>query len=179
MKKVLLRSVVVLMALHITGCSAVDIISENPRSPKLSRYNRIFVAWLDLGVGNWKTFGYKSAGEWSNCIREINKDWFQAELKGQLSSKKLVLAAGPGTGGAGDLGIFFSRTYMERHWVGGFGGYDYIFTTVTFKDLRSGRIVYSGKICSSSKGMGPQQWRFEGRMGFAARNIAYYIGSKF
>jgi hypothetical protein len=179
MKKIIHVTSIIFLALYLSACSAVQVTSEKPKNPKLSNYKIISVGWLDLGVQNWKSFGYKSPGEWNGYIREINIEWFQAEMKSELSSKRLIFARGPGAAPTGQLAILFSRTYLERHCVPGFGGYDYIFTTVTIKDLRNGRIIYVGKICSSSKGFGPSQWRLEGRFGFAARNIASFIGSKF
>ncbi len=179
MKKIAFINSIVYILLQLSGCSPVQITSEKPKNPKLSNYKTIFVGWIDLSVNNWRSFGYNSPGVWNGYIREINVDWFQAEMKSELSSKRLIFARGPGATPAGQLAILFSRTYLERHCVPGFGGYDYIFTTVTIKDLRNGRILYMGKISSSSKGFGPSQWRLEGRFGFAARNIAGFIGSKF
>jgi len=163
----------------LSACSNYQIKEEAPARPDLSKYKTVFVGWIDMGSSNWKEMGYNNESDWARQIREINVDVFLPAVKQALGNKNLVLAKTLNERPAGDLAVVFSKTSIERRWNGFSGGYDYIHTTVDFIDLRNKKNVYKGSIWSSSKGWGPQGWRFEGRLGFATVNIADYIASKF
>ena len=74
--------------LLLTSCAlrhSIERESNNNLSQKA--YSNIHVGWLDLGEGNWTTFGYESIEMWNEAIDRINKDCLQPYLKEQLQGK--------------------------------------------------------------------------------------------
>jgi len=166
--------------LLLTSCvSRHSIERESNNNLSQKTYSNIHVGWLDLGEGNWTTFGYDSKEMWNEAIDRINKDCLQPYLKEQLQGKALSFSQfkdDPPPNGS-DLYVWFSNTEIEGNWPG--GPFDYIYTTVHFTDVQSNKEAYQAAIKASSMSLNPgANYTVEGRLGSTAYNIGLMISDK-
>ena len=98
----------------------------------------------------------------------------------QGSGEELYFAGPNDTGfpDKGDLYIKFDVDRIDKNWNGFSGGADDLYVDVTFIDVKTKEELYSSSINTTSMGMGPQGWAFEGRLGFAIYNLSSFIYDK-
>jgi len=156
------------------------IIDEHPLGVTIGKYNHIHVGWLDLDENEWQILGYETKERWRMVISENYKDGLQVYLKNLLPEKKFNFDAlkSSATPGESELSITFTDSKVEKRSFFSFDGHDYIQTTIHFADVKEGKEIYKASVKASSRGLGPQQYSFEGRLGFATRNLAEMISGK-
>jgi len=182
-KKFLTVTIMLASALLIlSGCaSRYSINKQAPATFTQQPYKSIHVSWLDLGINDWEKMGYESKDVWGKVIATNYYEGLQPYMQELFTDKKMSFnksMTDTSTNGA-DLIISFSKTRVDKIYNAMTGGFDRINTTVHFTDAKTNKEIYSADIQTSSIGMGPQGWTFEGRLGFATYNIALMIYDKF
>jgi len=59
---------------------------EKAQIPDMSNMNRIFLGWVDLGVGSYKDLGYDTREDWESVIATENtgfQEYFQTKMTGR------------------------------------------------------------------------------------------------
>jgi len=49
----------------------------------MSKMNRIFVGWVDLGADDWALWGYQSKTEWTDIIGSLNSSFSRNLVSGR------------------------------------------------------------------------------------------------
>lgn len=166
------------MIFILSGCaSRYSINKEAPENYVQQPYNSIHVNWLDLGINDWEKLGYESKDAWGKIIADNYHEGVKPYLTELFTDKKMSFSKSmtdSSTYGS-DLIISFTDTRVDQNWNAMTGGFDYIHTTIHFTDAKTSKEIYAADISTSSIGVGPQGWTFEGRLGFCTYNIALMI----
>jgi len=179
MKKFLTLTLILASAfLFLTGCaSRYSINKEAPATFAQQPVSTIHVSWLDLGMDDWENMGYESKDAWGKVIAVNYYEGLKPYMTDLFTDKKLTFSQSMNDSSTygSDLIITFSNTKVDKVWNAMTGGFDRINTTVHFIDAKTNKEIYSADITTSSIGVGPQGWSFEGRLGFATYNVALMI----
>ncbi|RPJ81571.1 MAG: hypothetical protein EHJ94_04140 [Deltaproteobacteria bacterium] len=166
------------MLFMLSGCaSRYSINKEAPENYMQQPFNSIHVSWLDLGINDWEKLGYDSKAAWGKDIAANYHEGLKPYMTELFTDKKMSFSKSmtdSSTYGS-DLIISFTNTRVDQNWNAMTGGFDYIHTTIHFTDSKTGKEIYAADISTSSIGVGPQGWAFEGRLGFCTYNIALMI----
>ena len=77
----------------------------------MSKMNRIFVGWVDLGADDWALWGYQSKAEWADIIGSLNSSFSRNLVSGRtISSAK---DKGDENAASNDLYIKFSDVRVD------------------------------------------------------------------
>jgi hypothetical protein len=77
----------------------------------MSRMNRIFVGWVDLGADDWALWGYQSKTEWADIIGSLNSSFSRNLVSGRtITSAK---DRGDENAAGNDLYIKFSDVRVD------------------------------------------------------------------
>lgn len=162
----------------VLSCSSkYDIKTQTPAKPNLDRYKKVYIGWLDLHEGKWRNLGYKSPGEWSKVIRELNVDSLQAYCRGELSGRTVTGSRGADAAPAGSLYIKPVLTYHDVR--SGLNRIQYLHLNLTFTDTATGAVKYSARVIIDTAGFGFGNYTLEGQLNFGMKNLAGFIASKF
>ena len=118
------------------GCTHVTYSQK--AGVDLSKYNSIFIGWLDLSGGDWFELGYSSSEDWQNIIIYINKHfqkyakdvWY--EYMDIPLSFAIDSADKPSTGN--DLYIRFDGAKVVDAY--------FLYTPIQFIDLKNNSILF-------------------------------------
>ncbi len=186
MKNVFLRVTKLVLLLFVaamfTSCASTYYVhKESPSAVvDVNQYPSFYVGWLDLQDKYWEEFGYESLKSWKAVIDDQNYHGIQPYMKKNFPNKNLIFA-GPEDSqfpDKGDLYIKFDVTRIDKNWNAVTGGFDDLYVDVSFIDIKSKEELYSANINTTSMGMGPQGWTFEGRLGFAVYNLCSFVYDK-
>jgi hypothetical protein len=103
----------------------------------LSKYNDVFIGWVDLGPGDWKIWDYKSQDEWVGAIDRLNAQ-FQRMISDAMPNRNITGAKEPGAKpepGPG-LVITFSKVRIKRDMRR-------VEMDVTFSDRKTGEVLFT------------------------------------
>jgi hypothetical protein len=179
MKKFFTITLMLASALFIlSGCaSRYSINKQAPEKFMQQPYKSIHVGWLDLGMDDWEKMGYESKEVWGQVIATNYYEGLKPYMEELLTDKKLSFnkSMTDTSNNGSDLVISFTNTNVDKIWNAMTGGFDRINTTIHFTDTKTNKEIYTADITTSSLGMGPQGWTFEGRLGFSTYNIALMI----
>ena len=169
-------------ALTLASCiSSYYIHKEAPMNAKpADKFKSFYVGWLDMHADDYEKYGYATQKEWADVIHDQNINGLQKYMKDVFPDKTLYFA-GPNDKGfptKGDLYIKFDVDRIDKNWNGFSGGADDLYVDVTFFDVKTKEKLYSSSINTTSMGMGPQGWAFEGRLGFAIYNLTCFVYDK-
>ena len=165
------------MCFSLSCGSSYNIKAQQPASPKLGKYKKVYIGWLDLHENNWRNLGYKSPGEWSKAIRELNVDSLQAYCRDKLSGRTVTGSRGADAAPAGSLYVKPVLTYHDVR--SGLNRIQYLHLNVTFTDTATGAALYTARVVVDTSGFGFGNYTLEGQLNFGMKNLAGFIGSKF
>ncbi len=181
-KKNLLCYVIFTAVIFLSGCiTRFSVVKDNPSSPSLSGYKSIYISWIDLNEEGWSTCGYESKAVWAAEIKKHNLQGLQEYFKADLPGKAIYGAASKSEtySGKGDLILKFKSVKVDDR-TGAFK--DTFFSTdVDFIDGKSGKILYTASITTSSFAPFPRNWKgntFDGRLDNQLYNLSWGISEK-
>lgn len=171
-------ALVLLVSCFFLSCSSYDIKSQNPASPKLDKYKRVYIGWLDLHESNWKNLGFKAPGEWAKAIRELNIDALQAYCRESLSGRTVAGSRGKGAD-APPAGSLYVKMNLLRHEVKtGLNRMQYLHMNLVFIDKATGATKYTASVVIDTSGFGFGNYTLEGQLNYGMKNLAGFIASK-
>jgi hypothetical protein len=179
MRKRCVFRIMLASVLFLSCGSSYTIRSQQPPSPDLDKFGRIYIGWLDLGEGNWRKYGFDSPRAWSDSIRELNVKALQAYCRSKLSGKAVTGSSGRGADhpAKGDLYI---KLLLKKHEVEtGLNRIQYLHLNVRYIDMSSGQTRYAADVVVDSSGFGMGNYTFEGQLNFAMSNMARFLASRF
>ena len=179
MRKVLTLCLVLMSGAILTCGSSYTIRSQQPSSPKLQKYSRVYVGWLDFGEENWKKYGFQSPRLWAGSIKELNVKSLQSYCRSSLSGKTVsgAMARGADAPAKSDLYI---KLKLQKHEVEtGLNRIQYLHLNVNYIDMSTGQTKYTAAVVIDSSGFGVGNYTFEGQLNFAMANLAKFLASKF
>ncbi|HOO73531.1 MAG TPA: hypothetical protein PK926_17360 [Spirochaetota bacterium] len=179
MKHSLIRVFAALTLVTVTGCTTfIDVIRENPGRGKYRGGKTIYVGWLDIPEGMWRTLGYSSQRRWKTEIRG-NNSGIKQYLREQLPGR--IIKGSASKPGKGDLYIKLQYRGFVRNYSQVTGGMDEMKIGVQIIDIRSGRTRYNALLRVKSGGTFPRNWKgstLDGRLDNIMYNLAGFIAQK-
>lgn len=152
-----------------TGCGPIRVAQQ------YQKYDRIYVGWMDLGVNNWKAFGYASRQEWEqeiqsqnvNSLQEYTREYMKRWNVIGADSRTSVITRDPNT-----LVIKFTHVVLTP-------GTAQLTCTMSFYDGGTGRLLKTFHEEPSSVDYNPwggySNWSFSGRLSNSMYGVAYDI----
>ena len=182
-KKPLIKSVFFLTIIFtLSSCASTYYIhKEKPMTAKKpGQYKSFYISWLDLRPQDYKKYGYESQASWTNVIKEQNINGLRPYMREMFPNKTLYFGNPMEYNfpTKGDLYIKLDVIRIDKNWNAFSGGFDDLYVNVSFYDVKTRKELYSGSINTTSMGMGPQGWSFEGRLGFAVYNLCSFVYDK-
>ncbi|MBP7738607.1 MAG: hypothetical protein KA369_21710 [Spirochaetes bacterium] len=177
MRKFNIFGILILSCIMLMCASGSSIRSEQPSSPNLKNYKKIYIGWLDLGEGNWKKYGFRSQGEWSKAIRDLNVNALQEYCRSDLSRRTVSGSRGADAPAKTDLYI---KLHLKKHEIGsGLNRIQYLYLDVRYIDMATGQNKYYADVIIDTSGFGFGNYTMEGQLNYGMTNLAKFIGSKF
>ncbi len=151
------------------GCAPIRVSSQ------YQKFNRIYVGWMDLGVNNWKSFGYATRQEWEqeiqsqnvNSLQEYTREYMKRWNVIGADSRTSVIPRDPNT-----LVIKFTNVRLAPTTA-------QLVCTMSFYDGGTGRLLKTIHEEPSSVDYNPwggySNWSFSGRLSNSMYGVAYDI----
>ncbi|HNW29647.1 MAG TPA: hypothetical protein PKN50_14310 [Spirochaetota bacterium] len=177
MRRLYICGIITLSFMILMCSSGATIRTEQPASPNLKNYKKVYIGWLDFGEGNWKKYGFKAPKDWSDAIRELNVNALQDYCRSELSGRTVTGSRGADAPAKNDL---YVKLHLKKHEIGtGMNRIQYLYLDIRFTDMATGQTRYYGDVMIDTSGFGIGNFTMEGQLNFAMTNLAKFIGSKF
>jgi hypothetical protein len=177
MTRLYICSILILSCVILACGSSFNIKSQQPASPNLKNYKKVYIGWLDFGQGNWKKYGFKNPGEWSDVIRELNVKALQEYCRSEIRGAAVSGSRGGDAPAKNDLYI---KLLLKKHVIEtGLNRIQYLYLDVRYIDMSTGQMKYYADVIIDSAGFGLGNYTMEGQLNYAMTNLAKFLGSKF
>lgn len=88
-------SLIIVVLLVITGCSPYKILTQTRSRVDLTKYNTLYIGWLDLGSDSWATNNYSSEKEWLSMLKSVNESAVPSYFREAFPDKNLIISKSP------------------------------------------------------------------------------------
>jgi hypothetical protein len=177
MKKPYICGILILTCMILACSSSFSIKAQQPASPDLKKYKKIYIGWLDFGQGNWKKYGFQSPGDWSNAMRELNVKALQEFCRSEISRATVSGSRGVDAPAQNDL---YVKLLLKKHVIEtGLNRIQYLYLDVRYIDMSTGQTKYYADVMVDTSGFGLGNFTMEGQLNYGMSNLAKFLASKF
>ncbi|MFH0976955.1 MAG: hypothetical protein V1874_14325 [Spirochaetota bacterium] len=167
--KIIITFICSIIIFSLFGCmQKYSIVKEQNSIPQLSKYNNIYVGWLDLEESRWEIYRYESIEKWKEVIYEMNVLGLQKHLKSMLRKKTI-------TGDATNSKIFPSsgELFIKCNFEEIGPSATYLLVNLQFYEIPGKNEIYNVTVKTTSKGA---FWaNLESMLDATIYNLADYI----